>query len=118
MDNNINITIGDKTFKGTLNNNKCVDDIKGMFPLPLHLQHYANHEYYAKLPDRPSNEGVETTSIAHAGGIYYFDGWNAFTIVYKDAQIAPYKVIHVGNVGKDLVRELMNSPDLIHAMIY
>lgn len=118
MEKTINIEIGNNTFRGTLYTNQCVEDIINMFPLPLRLQHYAKHEYYAELPERPSITGVETTSIARKGGIYYYEGWNAFTIVYKEAQIAPYRVIHIGNVGDDLVSELQHSPDSIRVMIY
>ena len=42
------------------------------------------------------------TSDAHAGGIYYYDGWSAFTILFGDAHIAPYEVVHLGDVNENV----------------
>ncbi len=101
------LIINKNEFIVTLNNNKTVKDILEMFPLELELERYANHEYYGVLPKKPSIEGVPMTSNAYAENIYYYDGWNAFTVLYGDAQIDPFKVVHIGKVDNESIIELL-----------
>lgn len=109
MDKSIQIKINNKTYTAVLYDNCCVDDILNMLPMELELKRYAGHEYYSSLPQKPAIKGVAMTSDAYAGGLYYFSGWNAFTIVFEDAHIAPYKVVHVGNVDKELIADLVSA---------
>lgn len=106
MGNIIKLTLDGKNYTATLKDNRTVEDILNMLPLELTLQRYAGHEYYSSLPEKPSMEGVPVTSEAHAGGIYYYDGWNAFTVLFGDANIAPFEVVHVGDVHEDVITPL------------
>jgi hypothetical protein len=54
-----------------------------MLPLTLKLQRYAGHEYYGTLAQKPGINAVPMTSDAHAGGIYYFNGWNVLQSFLK-----------------------------------
>ena len=117
MSKSIELTINGKAFKATLNSNQTVDDLLNMLPLELSLQRYAAHEYYGKLPQKPSVRGVPMTSMAHAGGIYYYDGWTAFTVLYGDASIAPYEVVHIGDVEPGVIDFLQKSGILVNAKI-
>ena len=83
--------------------------------MELELKRYAGHEYYSSLPQKPAIKGVAMTSDAYSGGLYYFNGWNAFTIVFEDAHIAPYKVVHVGNVDKELIADLAAEEETVIA---
>ena len=50
------------------------------------------------------------TSDVYAGSIYYYDGWNALTVFYGDAHIAPFKVVHIGDVeGKEIISFLAEA---------
>lgn len=97
----------------TLNDNSTIDDILKLLPMTLKMQRYAGHEYYASLLETPTIEGVTTTSDIKAGGIYYWDGWNAFVINFEDTNIASYKVVHVGDINGNIVSELDKSGDTI-----
>lgn len=57
------------------------------------------------------------TSDAHAGGSYYYDGWSALTILYGDAHIAPFEVVHIGDVNEDVVSQLAVASDTIEAKV-
>ena len=107
------LTLNEHEYNVTLNNNSTTDDILKLLPMTLKMQRYAGHEYYASLSETPTIEGVTTTSDIKAGGIYYWDGWNAFVINFEDTNIAPYKVVHIGDVNGDIVSELSKSEDKI-----
>jgi len=112
------LIINGNEFTATLNDNLTVDELKAMLPLDLTLQHYARHEYYSPLPKHLSQRGVKMTSTAHAQGIYYYDGWKAFTVLYGGAQIAPFEVVHIGDVNEDVATFLRESQsDTVSARI-
>ncbi|WP_320053543.1 cyclophilin-like fold protein [uncultured Acetobacteroides sp.] len=117
MSRTIRISIEGRKFEASLNSNQTVDDLLKMLPLELTLQRYAGHEYFGKLPQKPSVKGVEMTSYAHAAGIYYYDGWAAFTVLYGDADITPYKVVHLGDLDDEVILFLKNSDALVAAKV-
>jgi hypothetical protein len=117
MDKNLKVTIDGKMYTAKLNDNQTVKDILNMLPIKITLQRYDGHEYYVRLSKKPTINGVEVTSDAHAGGIYYYDGWGAFTVLYGDAHIAPFEVVHIGDVNEDIVSHLMNAADTVEAII-
>lgn len=88
-----------------------------MLPMELALQRYAGHEYYGLLPQKPSIKGVPMTSDAHAGGIYYYDGWSAFTVLFGDAHIAPFEVVHIGDVNENVISPLVEAGATVDAKI-
>lgn len=106
VDKQLKLTIDGKQYTAKLNNNQTVEDIIKMLPLRLTLQRYAAHEYYGRLAQKPSIKGVPSTSDVYAGGLYYFDGWGAFSVLYGDAHIAPFEVVHIGNVI-EMVKEFL-----------
>lgn len=57
------------------------------------------------------------TSDAHAGGIYYYDGWGAFTVLFGDAHIAPFEVVHIGDVNGDVIFPLTVAGATVEAKI-
>lgn len=93
------------------------DEIHEMLPLDLTLTRYAGHEYYAELPKKPTMDS-NTTSHILAGHIYYWDGWNAFVINFEDYDIAPYKVVHIGEITDEKVIDyLANAKDEISVKV-
>jgi len=117
MSKSIKLTIEGKEFIASLNDNQTVNDILKMLPIELTLQRYAGHEYFSKLPQKPNIKDVPMTSKAHAGGIYYYDGWTAFTVLYGDAYIAPYEVVHIGDVQPEIIAHLANLENMVTAKI-
>ena len=102
----MNFIIGGKTYKAVINNNKTSQDIMNNLPLSLNYVRYAKHEYYTELPFKPVFDKERTSHIL-AGHLYYWDGWNAFVINYKECDISPYKVVHIGEIeDKSIVKFL------------
>lgn len=117
MTQSLKLTLKGQSFTATLNENRTVDDILEMVPMGLTLQRYAGHEYYSSLPKKPSTKGVPMTSEAHAAGIYYYDGWSAFTVLFADAYIAPFEVVHIGDVNEEIITLLAESGDIVEVKI-
>jgi Uncharacterized conserved protein len=57
MNRLIKLALDGKEYTATLNDNQTADDILKMLPLELPLQRFAGHEYYCKLPEKPSIHG-------------------------------------------------------------
>ena len=117
MGKSIKLTLDVKEYTATLNDNRTAKDILNMLPMELTLQRYAGHEYYSSLPQKPSIKGVLMTSDAHAGGIYYYDGWSAFTVLFGDAYIAPFEVVHIGDVNEEVISQLAVAGATVQAKI-
>lgn len=49
--------------------------------------------------------------LANAGHVYYWDGWNAFVINYVDYDIAPYKVVHIGEITDAKISSYLQNAD-------
>lgn len=117
MKKSIKLIIDGKEYTAVLNDNETVKDILNMLPLELTLHRFKEHEYYSSLPETPSIKGVPMTSNAHAQGIYYYDGWNAFTVLFGGAHIAPFKVVHVGDVIENVIPQLKNAGETVTARV-
>lgn len=104
------VQINEMGYEVKLDNNETVKDIINNLPLNLELSRYAEHEYYSELPFTPTFDEDRTSNIK-AGHIYYWDGWNAFVINYKDYDISPYKVVHIGEILSDNISEILNKSD-------
>ena len=55
--------------------------------------------------------------IDQTGGIYYYDGWSAFTVLFDDAHIDPFEVVHIGDVNEDVISPLAAAGDTVEAKI-
>ena len=107
---NMKIIIDDKEYEVELFDSITKDEILSMRPLDLTLTRYAEHEYYAELPSKPTMDSNTTSNIL-AGHIYYWDGWNAFVINYEDYDISPYKVVHIGGFKDKSIIEYLEKAD-------
>ena len=106
----MNFVIAGKTYKASVNDNKTSQDIIKNLPLSLNYVRYAEHEYYAELPLKPVFDKERTSHIL-AGHIYYWDGWNAFVINYKECDISPYKVVHIGEIEDKSIVKYLETAD-------
>lgn len=88
-------------------------DIQNRLPVTLTLTRSADHEYYGNLPQKAGTDGARLTSRVEAGGVYYFQAWNAFSLNFREIDISPYQVHYVGKAGKDLAAALEASGRMI-----
>ena len=51
---------------------------------------------------RVTADGCPSTTAGHRNGLYYFEGWNALSLVFRDCDTAPYKIHHVGDFEEDV----------------
>ncbi len=80
--------------------------VSALAPQSLTLTRSADHEYYGQLPKKVDVNGARQTSHVEAGGIYYFQAWNAFSLNFRDMDISPYKVYVIGKTDAQAVAEL------------
>lgn len=104
------IAIEGTEYEVLLDDNKTVKDILTNMPLDLSMVRYAGHEYYAELPFTPVFDENRTSEIK-AGHVYYWDGWNAFVINYVDYDIAPYKVVHIGEISDASISDFLTNAE-------
>ena len=57
------------------------------------------------------------TSNAYTGGIYYYDGWSEFTVLFDDSHIAPFEVVYIGDVNEDVISPLAEAGATVEARI-
>ncbi|MBP5212737.1 MAG: hypothetical protein J6Z30_07760 [Pyramidobacter sp.] len=93
----IQIAVGGKTYAVRLEDSETARAIAAKLPLALEMKRFGGHEFYASLPFTPPFAARRTSKIK-AGGVYYWDGWNAFVINYIDWDISPYEVVHIGDI--------------------
>ena len=80
--------------------------VSALAPLSFTLTRSANHEYYGQLPNNVDENGARQTSHEEAGGIYYFQAWNAFSLNFREMDISPYKVYVIGKTDAQAAAEL------------
>ena len=67
-----------------------------------------NHEYYCRLQHGLDVSGMPDTKQVHRNGIYYFAVWNALSFIYRDENIAPYRVTYLGEFPEEM-RDLLET---------
>ena len=113
----MSVTIKGKKYAVKLDQNKTVNSLVKMLPLNLSMEEYDKHEYYSELSKKPTVAAKKTSKIK-TGHIYYWDGWNAFVINYKDTDISPYKVVHIGEIkDKSVVSVLEKSGEKLSVKV-
>jgi hypothetical protein len=49
------------------------------------------------------------TTKAHAGELMYFGGWNCLSLLFADADVAPYQLVKIGEFDREIVSLLKKS---------
>lgn len=114
MESKFKMTIDGKTYNVKLERNALTKEILNLCPFEDEFQRYGEHEYFVKLKKDVSNIECEKTSKAYKNKLYYFAGWNAFTIVFEDCDISPFEINYIGEFEEDSTPQLRNSFDKIH----
>jgi len=114
MENKLKMTIDGKVYNVKLERNALAKEILNLCPFEDEFKRYGEHEYYCRLQKDISKVKCEQTSEAHKNKLYYFAGWNAFTIVFEDCDISPFEIVYIGEIEEDSTPQLRNSFDKIH----
>ena len=74
------------------------------------------HEYYTALPKKAVVKGCPSTTQGKKNGLYYFEGWNALSLVFRDCDTAPYQIHHIGDFEEDVSAVLEKMGGRIHIL--
>lgn len=111
------LKIGGSTYEVQEEKSALSEAVSALAPLNLTLTRSADHEYYGQLPKSVDVNGSRQTSYVEAGGIYYYQAWNAFSLNFREMDISPYKVYVIGKVEKQLVSALEHAGKSLEAKI-
>ena len=104
----IRFTVDGAAYHAALLENPLAEKIAAMCPFTLDYTRSGEHEYYASLPEKAAATGCDSTTRGHRNGLYFFEGWNALSLVFRDCDTAPFKIHHVGNFEGDISAALEN----------
>ena len=93
----------------SLEDNTLTKEIAALCPMELSMSRSGGHEYYGTLSGKLDAKQARQTSVVQAGGVYYFAAWNAFSLVFRAADIPPYSVHIVGQAEDSLTEALLNT---------
>lgn len=107
-------TIDGVVYHAKMVDNPLVEKIVAMCPFEADYERYTEHEYFTRLPMSANQDGCELTHTAHKNQVFYFQGWNVFTILFDDFNTEPFDVVHLGDMAEDVVPQLKDSSATIH----
>lgn len=96
------ITIDGTIYHAVLQENPIAETVAAMCPFTVNCTRSGEHEYYSALPKKAAAKGSPSTTNGHRNGLYYFEGWNAISLVFKDCDTAPYQINHIGDFEEDV----------------
>ena len=102
MAKRLRFTIEGMTYHATLQENGLAGMIARMCPFTMDCTRSGEHEYYAALPEKAAAKDCPSTTEGHRNGLYYFEGWNALSLVFKDCNTAPYQIHPIGDFEEDI----------------
>lgn len=106
MAKRLRFTIEGVAYHATMQENGLSGMIAGMCPFTMNYTRSGEHEYYAVLPGKATAEDCQSTTEGRRNGLYYFEGWNALSLVFRDCSTAPYQIHHIGDFEEDIVAVL------------
>lgn len=95
-------TLDGEVYHAVLQENPLAEKIAKMCPFTMDYVRSGEHEYYAALPEKAAANSCEATTIGHRNGLYFFEGWNALSLVFRNCNTAPYNIHHVGDFEEDI----------------
>jgi len=111
------LTIDGQVFHVNTNDDPLVKQIAVMCPLSLEFSRSGNHEYYSRLPRKVDESNSTKTTKAHAGELMYFGGWNCLSLLFADADVAPYQLVKIGEFDREIVSLLKKSGNSVKVEI-
>lgn len=104
----ISIEVSGHAYAAELNDNAVAKEIMAQLPQSFSMVRSDDHEYYASLHAKVE-QSAEGTTLVLPDHLYYFVGFNAFSINFSEKQIAPYQVIPVGTFDQKLSTALSSA---------
>ena len=96
MAKGLRFTVGGAVYHADLKDIPLAENIAAMCPFELDYSRGGDHEYYASLPEKASAKGCESTTKGRRNGLYFFESWNALSLVFHDCDTAPWQIHHIG----------------------
>ena len=116
MANKMRVTIDGTVYHAVLEEHPLAEKIAAMCPFALDYVRSGDHEYYAALPEKATAKGCPATTKGHRNGLYYFEGWNALSLVFQDCDTAPFKIHHVGDFEEEISSVLKSAGGKIRVL--
>jgi len=117
MAKSIRLTIDGIAYSAKLNDSRLVELMALLSPLVMPLRRHADCEYYGVSGMQLPVQGMHLTTDGHAGGLYCYAGWGTFTVLFGDADFAPYEAVHLGDINEDILSHLKRASDTVTATI-
>ena len=111
------ITIDGKVFHANMVDNDITEEIEKHLPFKAIYYRYTEHEYFTRLPFKTSDKNCKKETFASKNEIWYFGGWNAFTILFGDCDTSPFEVVKLGELEEDVVDNLKNNKEEIEILV-
>ena len=111
------ITIDNKVFHANIIENDITKEIEKHLPFKAVYHRYKEHEYYTRLPFPTNDRTCKKETMACKNEIWYFGGWNAFTILFGDYDTSPFEVVKLGELDEDVVDTLKNKKEELEILI-
>lgn len=108
MAKRLRFTIDGVEYHAVLQNHALSESLSAMCPFTSDCTRSGGspagggHEYYTALPKKAVAKGCASTTQGKKNGLYYFEGWNALSLVFKDCGTAPYQIHHIGDFEGDV----------------
>lgn len=108
------IVIDGRAYHALLEENPLTDQLARLCPFETDMQKRGGHEYYASLSEKLNQKSCQNISKTRKNQITYFEGWNALSLLYEDADISPYGVAYLGEFEEDAAAYLAEAEKVIH----
>lgn len=95
----LNLIVGDSTFKATMYENESAKDFISLLPITLTLADYNRKERSSRLPKRLANDGTEDGVNILAGDICYYTPFRNLCIYYRDSGLS-FCQVSLGKIEK------------------
>ena len=105
----LKVTISGHVFYVKPVDDPMVAQVAAMCPMELEVSRSGNHEYYGRLPKKADDSKSRQTSEAHKNELMYFEGWNCLSLLFDDVNVAPYKLVKLGDFEEDISSLLKDS---------
>lgn len=92
----INITVDNKTFSATLENNKTANAFAAMLPIKIDMEDINGNEKYNVLTDTIRKEAAENPGTIHAGDIMCYG--DAGLVLFYETFPTSYSYVPIGHI--------------------
>lgn len=105
--------VNEKIFYANMIENDITKEIEKHLPFEATYTRYTEHEYYTKLTFPTTDKNCKKEYDVHKNEVWYFGGWNAFTVLFGDCNTFPFEVVKLGTFETDISEELSKEKSTI-----